>query len=54
MRLTLSILLFLPILGIGQHNMTLSGYLDLATMHATEMNDIWGYTDETNIEYALV
>ena len=39
---------------ISQSNTTLIGQLDLSTIHNTEMNDIWGYTDEFGSEYALV
>ena len=53
LRHILLLCLFLPSLGLGQNNMTLAGYLDLATVHSTELNDIWGYTDEFNNEYAF-
>lgn len=40
--------------SFGQLNMTQIGYLDLGAMHSTELNDIWGYTDEDGNEYAIV
>ncbi len=51
--LTFSFTLFFS-LTYSQINMTQLGYLDLATMHNTELNDIWGYTDEAGNEYAIV
>ncbi|MBI3135233.1 MAG: choice-of-anchor B family protein [Bacteroidetes bacterium] len=38
----------------AQLNMTQLGYLDIPTNHATQLNGIWGYTDEAGNEYALV
>ena len=38
----------------AQVNMTQVGYLDLKTMHNSDLNDIWGYTDEAGNEYAIV
>ena len=38
----------------AQVNMTQLGYLDLANMHSSDLNDIWGYTDEFGNEYAIV
>ncbi|MBK7129504.1 MAG: choice-of-anchor B family protein [Crocinitomicaceae bacterium] len=38
----------------AQVNMTQLGYLDIPTLHDTGLNGIWGYTDETGKEYALV
>src|SRR5688572_30580117 len=40
--------------AFAQLNMTQLGYLDIPANHATELNGIWGYTDETGKEYALV
>jgi len=40
--------------SISQINMTELGYLDLQTMHSSDLNDIWGYTDEDGNEYAIV
>lgn len=38
----------------GQLNMNLLGNLNYQTLHNAELNDIWGYVDETGKEYALV
>lgn len=54
MRYILILCVFVSFLGKAQTNTSLIGYLDLPTIHSTEMNDIWGYTDEDNNEYALV
>ena len=54
MRHLLIICAFTTFFGAAQTNTNLIGYLDLPTIHSTEMNDIWGYTDELNNEYALV
>lgn len=41
-------------LSFSQVNMSQLGYLDLRTMHNSDLNDIWGYTDENGNEYAIV
>lgn len=46
--------LFITSIGRAQINMTEIGFLDIPAMHSTELNDIWGYTDEEGNEYALV
>lgn len=46
--------LFVALAGYSQVNMTLLSNLDYNSLHATELNDIWGYVDETGKEYALV
>jgi choice-of-anchor B domain-containing protein len=38
----------------GQLNLQFVSNVDYNALHATELNDIWGYEDETGIEYALV
>lgn len=49
------IALFACITGtFGQLNMAELGRLDIPETHTTELNDIWGYTDEAGNEYALV
>lgn len=52
------IITFLTVLtvfvSLGQLNMNQVGHLDLNTPHNQGLNDIWGYTDETGKEYALV
>ena len=54
MRYFLILCFFVSFFGSTQSNTNLIGYLDLSTLHSTEMNDIWGYTDEFDNEYALV
>jgi choice-of-anchor B domain-containing protein len=39
---------------LAQLNMTQLGFLDIPELHATGLNGIWGYTDESGNEYALV
>lgn len=54
-KLILSISLCLAsFFSISQVNMTQVGYLDLQSMHSSDLNDIWGYTDEAGNEYAIV
>lgn len=54
MKLFFIILFAVSSIGFGQSNTNLIGQLDLSTLHNTFMNDIWGYTDEEDNEYALV
>jgi len=54
MRILLLLVICISFTAKSQSNTTLIGQLDLSTIHSTEMNDIWGYTDELNNEYALV
>ncbi len=54
MRIALILAICISFTVKSQLNTTLIGQLDLSTLHNTEMNDIWGYTDEFNNEYALV
>lgn len=42
------------VISFSQVNMTQVGYLDLQSMHSSDLNDIWGYTDEAGNEYAIV
>lgn len=51
---TLIALAILPLISSAQINMDSLGYLDLQSMHSSDLNDIWGYTDELGNEYALV
>lgn len=44
----------LGIFAQADHNMTQVGHLDYQSLHNTELNDIWGYVDETGVEYGLV
>jgi len=54
MRYLVTLCAFASLYSQSQTNTSLLGYLDLSTIHSTEMNDIWGYTDEFDNEYALV
>jgi choice-of-anchor B domain-containing protein len=55
MRLiNLLFVILIPVFGFQQTNTTLLGQIDIPTLHSTELNDVWGYTDETGKEYALV
>lgn len=40
--------------GYSQTNLTLQSQTDYDALHNTRLNDIWGYVDENNNEYALV
>jgi len=40
--------------AFSQLNMSLVGHLDYNALHSVNLNDCWGYVDETGIEYALV
>lgn len=51
--ITLCLIVF-PYVISAQINMTQLGYLDIPTLHNTELNDIWGYEDENGNEYAIV
>jgi choice-of-anchor B domain-containing protein len=39
---------------VGQLNISELSRVNYGALHATQLNDIWGYVDETGIEYALV
>lgn len=47
-------LTFLSGFSFSQLNMSQIGHLDYEALHNAELNDCWGYVDETGIEYALV
>lgn len=38
----------------AQLNMSLVSQVNYQQLHSTDLNDIWGYVDETGVEYALV
>lgn len=40
--------------GFSQLNMSLIGQVDYLALHNVDLNDCWGYVDETGVEYALV
>lgn len=52
----LSLLLMICVMNgaYAQLNITEVGFLDIPEMHSTGLNDVWGYEDETGIEYVLV
>ena len=52
--LTLAAFAVFPLLSFSQINMDSLGHMDIGAMHSTELNDIWGYTDEMGNEYAIV
>lgn len=55
MRALLSALLLpLCITAMGQLNISLVGHLDYQASRQSDLSNLWGYTDETGIEYALV
>lgn len=44
----------LPFLLPAQLNMSFVGNLDYQALHGSDISDIWGYVDQTGIEYALI
>ncbi len=38
----------------AQLNMTQLGHIDLVSMHGSDLSDVWGYTDPSGEEYAIV
>ena len=50
----LVLIIILPIITYGQLNMTKLTFANYNVLHGTRLNDVWGYVDETGIEYALV
>lgn len=50
---TLAFLAF-NFIGFAQVNMSQVGHVDFHALHGGQLNDVWGYVDETGIEYALV
>lgn len=48
------ILSFITLTVSGQLNMNLLSNIDYQQLHNAELNDVWGYVDETGKEYALV
>lgn len=49
----LFLLLFTSVV-FSQLNMSFVGRVDYAQLHGTMLNGVWGYVDETGIEYAVV
>ncbi len=55
MKWLLSSLFFLSSLAVfAQLNLDSVGHVNYSVLHNTGLNDIWGYVDENNNEYALV
>ncbi len=58
MRIIITALLsftFTAFLGWGQsYNLDSLSHLDFQALHNTNLNDIWGYVDENNNEYAVI
>ncbi|MFK7784504.1 MAG: choice-of-anchor B family protein, partial [Crocinitomicaceae bacterium] len=48
------LLALLPFLSFSQLNIDSVGHVNFTALHDTGLNDIWGYVDEDNNEYALV
>ncbi len=46
--------LFISLFSFSQLNMDSLGRLNYQSLHATVLNDVWGYVDEASNEYALV
>lgn len=51
---SLLLLAFLPIFSFSQVNIDSVGHVNYSQLHDTDLNDVWGYVDEENNEYALV
>lgn len=55
MRIFFTVVLLVSLLTAqAQLNMSLVGQLDYQSIHGSDISDIWGYVDETGIEYALI
>ncbi len=54
MRKLLFVFIVISSTAKAQTNITEIGHVDYQTLHNTMLGGIWGYTDETGIEYALV
>ena len=55
MKLISSLLLaLLPVFSFSQVNIDSVGHVNYSILHDTGLNDVWGYVDEENNEYALV
>lgn len=50
----LFLLLIVPAISYSQVNIDSVGHVNYTTLHDTGLNDVWGYVDENNNEYALV
>lgn len=56
MKLLLFVLTFClaSFINFSQVNMSQIGHVDFSALHGGALNDVWGYVDESGIEYALV
>jgi choice-of-anchor B domain-containing protein len=56
LKYILSAFIFVSIVqfSAGQLNIDSISHLNYQQLHQTDLNDIWGYVDETGVEYALV
>lgn len=55
MKIFFSLLIVIvPALSFSQLNIDSVGHVDFDVLHSTGLNDVWGYVDEVNNEYALV
>lgn len=52
--LVLFSIFLLPFISFSQLNIDSIARVNYQSLHQTELNDVWGYVDETGIEYALV
>lgn len=50
----LFLLVIVPAISYSQVNIDSVGHVNYTTLHDTGLNDVWGYVDENNNEYALV
>lgn len=50
----ISVSLFLLCSSFAQTNMTLLSHVNYRQLHDANLNDVWGYVDETGKEYAIV
>lgn len=48
------LILLLSVFSFSQVNIDSVGHIDYDALHSTVLNDVWGYVDEENNEYALV
>ncbi len=53
-RILLIFLTIVPFFGFTQVNLDSVSHVNFQALHDTYLNDVWGYVDETGIEYALV
>src|SRR5690554_2837327 len=55
MKFIYTLLFICPFILFAQnHHLDSLSHIDYSALHNTQLNDIWGYTDEFGNEYALV